>query len=84
MGGIISKPKAAPPPVAKPVAKAFTDLAENSGKELSKNRTPGTQEYSDAKARAARRRARGFGRRSLLGGGRQESGAVETQDTLGS
>lgn len=82
MGGVISRPKApTPPPVAKPVAKAFTDLAESQGKKLEDADTPGTAAYS-AKQDAARRRARRIGgRRSLLGGGRGEGG--ETQNTLG-
>lgn len=81
MGGVIA-PKRSAPPVAKPVEKAFTELAEDQGKKLSKDRTPGTQEYADSQSRAARRRARAFSSRSLLGGGRDESGTTKT--TLGS
>ena len=78
MGGIIKRSK--PAPVAAPVAEAFTDLAKDQGKKLKDADTPGTAAYQ-AKQRAARRRARGFGRASLLGGGRSEGG--ETQTTLG-
>lgn len=79
MGGIIGKSK--PAPVAKPVADAFTDLADTQGKKVSRAMTPGTPEYRERQA-SARRSARAIGgRRSLLGGGRGEGG--ETQTTLG-
>ena len=78
MGGRPSAPP--PPPPSKPVAEAFTDLAENQGKKLKPEDTPGTQAYRDAQMAASRRRARGGrGSRSLLGGGRGEGG----QTTLG-
>jgi hypothetical protein len=78
MGGFTRRPKVTPK-----VAEAFTDLADNSNVKLSPEDTPGTQAYSDAKAKSAALRARkAGGQRSLLGGGRS-SGAAETQTKLG-
>lgn len=73
MGGIISKPKRpapAPAPAPTPAPAVVAPVARKATRQQ--------------RVEASRRRRRGFGYRSLLGGGRDESGETGNQETLGS